>query len=613
MSRASDKLADFRGANPFREAQARAGSGAGILSEFYPTSTFWSLFNDQHEILLGTRGSGKTYLLRMMTYSLLRRLDHDSAREIIKNRSFIAFYLPLHLEFLASLPGRKLHDELRLGWFQFAFNCAAAKSLLTEVAAVVSDTFQDATERLLAEGKIIRLCTALWFGTEENDVTTISDLQFKLELKYATTPFWRDDTQEKPALPLARNILTPVVSVLPRLSEALNLEPDATKWVACIDEAEFLNSAFLRCINSCLRSEKRPVVVKLATLPFRHSTRETLTPNVSIQPRGHDYAYVTVDLPWDSSDFEGLTNHISTVRLRRTQRIEDGRLESFLGTVGEADELIDYFRAELSEEAESEETLLSNIVAAMSKARQQHYEQIKAHPEKVDRPYLHRFAPVYFARRMRIENQKGGRTAAWFAGAKMIRRIADGNPRRFIQLMSDLFEKARDERLTPKTQHRTITGFCERYLEDVEGYPECGPLLKAIVDSVGDLLSRRIHGDHMVDGGCNFKIDSQLLDVQIFRETIEFAIGYSIFMADKETVEGKLESDSDLRLSYVFAVSYWLPMRKGDPVFLRSAHADLPGVTPVEAKAHTSESRDFIDSFQLGLFESNNDHTASTR
>src|SRR6266550_1371026 len=148
MKRASDMLEGYRGGNPFRETQARAGSGAAIVSEFFPTSTFWSLFNDQHEILLGTRGSGKTFLLRMMSYSLLRRFQHDNAKKHIKNRSFIGFYIPLHLEFLASLPGKSHSDENRMVYYQFAFNCAAAKALLTAVAALLEDTFHDPTERL---------------------------------------------------------------------------------------------------------------------------------------------------------------------------------------------------------------------------------------------------------------------------------------------------------------------------------------------------------------------------------------------------------------------------------------------------------------------------------
>jgi len=612
MKRESDALLGYRGANPFRESQARSGSAAEIVSEFFPTSTFWSLFNHQHEILLGTRGSGKTYLLRMMSYSLLRRFDHATAKEYVKNASFIGFYVPLHLEFLASLAGKNCPDENRLGYFQFAFNCAAAKALLTEVKTLLQDRFPDARERLLAEAKVIRLCVSIWFPARENrDITTISDLQFGIESLYATTRFWKDDADKPSPLPLARNILAPIVSVLPKLSEAFNLDPDITKWIALIDEAEFLSPSFLKCINTFLRSEKRPLVVKLATLPFKHSTRETLSPDVSIEPRGNDYAYVVVDLPWDSTDSKGLTDHICGNRLARSGCPANTDLESFLGKVGENDDLVDYFKLELGEEAVSREVLLKEILSALSQIRQRNFEDIKNELAKVDRPYKHRFAPVYFTRRMRFENRKGARVAAWFAGAKTVRRISDGNPRRFIQVMSDLFEKARDEKLTPKAQHRIISDFCERYLEDLEGYPECGPRLKRVVESIGDLLSNRIHGTHMVDGGCNFTIDSRLLSARVFRDTVEFAIGYSIFLADPETVEGKLDEHSELRLSFVFAVYYWLPMRKGDPVMLRSKHAQLPGITP-ELKVSPKKSRDLIDSFQLELFEGGNEETTNS-
>jgi len=179
-------------------------------------------------------------------------------------------------------------------------------------------------------------------------------------------------------------------------------------------------------------------------------------------------------------------------------------------------------------------------------------------------------------------------------------------------MMSDLFEKARDEKLTPKAQHRIVCDFCERYLEDVEGYPECGPLLKELVESIGDLLSYRVHGPHMVDGGCNFTIDSRLLDVRVIKETFEFAIGYSIFLADPETTRGRLNAESDLRLSFVFAVYYWLPMRKGDPVVLRSKHTNLSSLITGESEGSIEESRNLIDTFQLELFDTNEKERATS-
>ena len=140
MERLSDRLRNYDGTNPFRESQARMYASAKLAEEFYPTSFFWSLFNDEHEILLGTRGSGKTALLRMLTYSCLRRLGHERARSYAEARTFVGFYVPMHLEFMASLPGHDAPLEQRMPYFQFAFNCAAAKSLLDEVEQVLADT-----------------------------------------------------------------------------------------------------------------------------------------------------------------------------------------------------------------------------------------------------------------------------------------------------------------------------------------------------------------------------------------------------------------------------------------------------------------------------------------
>ena len=61
MKRVADEVKGYTQQNPFSDSQARNFSDAKLISEFCPVSNYWSLFNDQHEVLLGTRGSGKTF------------------------------------------------------------------------------------------------------------------------------------------------------------------------------------------------------------------------------------------------------------------------------------------------------------------------------------------------------------------------------------------------------------------------------------------------------------------------------------------------------------------------------------------------------------------------
>src|SRR4051812_20420048 len=103
MLRTSLHLKGYSGANPFHDAQAKSFGVRRLASEFYPVSLYWSLFNDGHEILIGSRGSGKTALLRMLSYSGLRLLE--DARSKDWKRRYFGFYIPLHLEFIQSLRG----------------------------------------------------------------------------------------------------------------------------------------------------------------------------------------------------------------------------------------------------------------------------------------------------------------------------------------------------------------------------------------------------------------------------------------------------------------------------------------------------------------------------
>ena len=250
----------------------------------------------------------------------------------------------------------------------------------------------------------------------------------------------------------------------------------------------------------------------------------------------------------------------------------------------------------------SEETLLTEIISSLSPKRQANFSNVKDMPEKVKRPYLNRFSPVYFTRKMKSLNSQGARIAAWFAGAKTVRRIADGNPRRFFQLMNELVEKARQDSLTPRNQHRILTSFCKRYFEDLAGYPDYGPFLSILIEKLGGLLSERVHGKWMVDGGSAFSVDVKLVDDPLFLKALAFSIAYSLVITDQRTFCGKLTTSSDLRISYVLSVYFWLPLRRGEPITLQSQQPSLRSPMDVSERLSRSESRSLLNAIQLQLF-----------
>jgi len=266
-------------------------------------------------------------------------------------------------------------------------------------------------------------------------------------------------------------------------------------------------------------------------------------------------------------------------------------LEHFLGKVGE-DDMVDYYGLAFPNEADRDH-ILKGIVSSLSPARQQHFQDTSLSGMDTTQSIYKKFSPVYFARRMCAENRRGNTTAALFAGAKTLRRVSDGNPRRFIQIMNDMVEVAREQDLSAKNQHRVLIDYCDRSHRASEGLPQMGLVVKEMLEAIGKLLSSRIHGEFMVNGACGFRVDDALLEDDRVCRALELAIAYSLVVADPITISGRISRLSELRLSYLYAVEFWLPMRQGDAIVIRSSFrrliqqssvADEP-LTPREAKS----------------------------
>lgn len=604
MEPLSAKLHGHTGPNPFHEAQAKTFGDEKLVREFYPTSAYLSLFNEGHEILLGSRGSGKTAILRMLSYSCLKQISHPAVKDIVNKRSFFGFYVPLHLEFMASLPQDSADGSNSTEYFQFAFNCAAAKSLLNELRAILASEKKTAQERLELEATIVGRLTKLWLSKNDVTLAGLEDLSWEIDCLYYQQAPWKDG--HNPEIPqFAKHLFAPLLAALPQLTRDLELDFESVNWIACVDEAEFLKPAYLRCFNSFMRSEKRPIVLKLATLPFRYTTLQTLRPGISVEPNGNDFNFRAIDLAWDSEDFRLLADHIADRRLHRTGTFAGPvTIDAFLGKLGD-DDPKDYYRAELGEYGASDEAILTDIVDALSPERQARFEAIKENRDRVTSDYYKKFSPVYYVRRMRLESSKGNRSVGWFAGPSMLRRVADGNPRRLIQVLHDLFEEARASRLTAKRQHKVIADFCDRDYERAAGLPEHGLLLDGILDTVGRLMEERVHGKYMIDGGINFFVQPALLQNEVVRGALELGVAYSFLFIDKKSLLASLSDESEFRVAHLIAVKFWLPMRKGSLLVMQSRHAKERIANQLLSRPPSTarECKTALGTLQLQLFD----------
>lgn len=555
MSRLADLIKESDRHNPFSDSQARNFSDTKVFSEFCPISNYWSLFNDQHEILLGTRGSGKTFLLKMMRYSMLKKIQDPQAKQLASQKKFIALYIPMYLEFVTHLTSLDTSEQQQIQLFQFAFNCLLAQSLLTELTAILNEVPDKLTRAMTNLSLTIDL-NNMWFNDGAKDVSDLFSLTTKLNKLFYNFDIKNSDINSVPPV-FRRQIGSSLLSVKELVAKRLNLSEEPT-WIICIDEAEFLTEPLQKCINSVFRSDSKRMALKVATLPYYHKTLETLEPNITVSA-GNDFSYRVVDMKYDSIDFRNLTNNLCSHRLktRFDPDLNIRSVEDFVGYIGKDDQ-IDYYRQEIGSDKSTYDVIIKEMIDEFSEKRKQN---VVNYPNPRKTVY-DKFAPIFFTRRMCLLSKKGNTKPGWYAGGPMIRKISQGNPRAFIQIMNNLFEKARTSELTPKVQHGVLYEYVESLCESTQALEMYGPLIYRELDKIASILHDRVHKSDLISAGCNFTLDFQNGDSFLHaRKWIQLAIAYSRLIVDENALKNGIDKNTEYLLSNTYAAKYWLPMR----------------------------------------------------
>lgn len=597
--RIADKIKNYNGQNPFYDNQARNFSDEKVLNEFYPISSFWDLFNGSHEIILGARGSGKTFLLKMMRYSMLKRMEDCVAQRIVSDRQFFAFYVPMHLEFVASVAPYSLTQERRVESFQIAFNFLLAQSIIEELRALTDDI----TDHIESATKTAKLCyeiSKVWFDTEEEAVFDFLPLERKINKLFFNFDPLSSDYSNIPVV-FRKQICSPLVAAKDITTSVLNIKTQPT-WLVCIDEAEFLDTTLQECINNVFRSDSNRIALKVATLPYAHTTLKTFSSDVTVSA-GNDFIYHVIDMEYDSTDFINLTNSLCAHRInsRVNPDLEIHSLEDFLGTIGN-DDLIDYYREELGGKESDRNAIEEKIISSFSDQR-----KIGSSKYKNKRKTIYdKYATIFFTREMYLLSKQGNRKPGWYAGAKTVRKISQGNPRVFLQIMNELFEEAKKHPLHPKTQHQVLLSYAKDYCQATKGLNEVGPVIANRLDEIAGFLHARVHNGFLISAGASFElVFSKESDFQENKEWIQAAIANSrLVVSDGEKIN-RISKGTKYLLSNAYCAAFWIPMRSDIParVQLSAGKNSLSYNVQTKGTKHTEANKDVNNNIQLSIFD----------
>lgn len=566
MIKKADAVRNFKGANPFRDHQSRTFSQSRMINEFYPTSIYWSLFNDQHEVLIGRRGSGKTILLRMMRYSALKKINHPNAKALRDSQRYFGLTVSTHIELIGNLLHQEIPEKHRMIYFQFWFNCMLSLEFLSELNSFVNEE-QSFIERGRLSGNIAREIAQVWFPEDDpNKYHTLAVLERAITVIYDSSNPLNGDINAPEVF--KKTICRPIQAVSSIVTRFLGYKEEPT-WLICIDEAEFLPEPFQRCINTLFRADSRKIVIKMATLPYSHLTKETLSPSVFAESNGNDFSYTTIDMKDGEEDFKNVTNNLCRTRLRIAlgdKVAEDLTLENFVGGVGH-DDWVDYYKFELADKTCNYSKILAGITSQLSESKKA---SIPSQTNKRKETY-DKYAPIYFFREIYKKSKKPGNyTPGWFAGSLSIRKVSEGNPRRFIRLMNEMFEGAKKTHLSLKAQHKIIYKFTENEFNYINSMPSCGPKLHEVLSEIAESLKEQVHGDTLLFKGNSFKINAtQLRTNRKLIEALQLGVQYLHIDVDAESFSTKISSETKFTLANYISAFYWIPMRKGDTPIIK--------------------------------------------
>lgn len=553
------KLYGYQGANPFVGINGRDFSDKAIQEEFCPTTQFWSLFNSQHEILIGTRGCGKTFLLKSMRRSMLWKVNAPQAMGVISQNRYIAFYIALRIERMANIEQAGRSEEEKRTLFRFVFNSCLALAIISEAKKHCEELkTSNKQQALVSNTNLADRLYKIWFNKKTNDtIIDLDDLSVLIENIYFNFNFKSDKPDVVPHM-FTSDLCAPLISAHALLSAFWNAEEPT--WIVAIDEAEFVFEPYQKIINSFMRSNPMHIVLKIATLPYYWSTLETLNPDIEIS-NGNDFNYKLVDMDYDSEDYKKLTNKLCSNRLKRLEHwsnpINDCSLESFLGVVGN-DNRIDYFRNEMGEI--SDEEIKKGILSNLSE-KQELRSGSRRNPSQA---IYKKFAPIYYVREV-YKKKKGKYIPKWFAGSEVVRKVSQGNPRMFLNIMMQMFSEATIRKnFDLKDQSRIITKYAHDFCEASKAIEKNGDMIYRNLSIIAQQLYEKTHKSYLKEIGCSF-VFTKDVRIQNEEEWIKRAVSFSRLSVDEASIMNGISEKTKYAICNALAVEYWITMRNDYP------------------------------------------------
>lgn len=576
-----------KSANIFEVDNARNMSTMEIVSTFVPTRSFWRLLSTKNHIVCGARGSGKTVLMKMLAHDHLSQFDDPDARKVIAAKSFVGIYVPTKIEWVSGLRNKpwQSEEEAEL-FFQWRLNLATCARLLVTLRSCLDTYVLEPGERARVELDISSAISQEW---SEGAVTCrtlvevgrhLESVEFRIQSQLArkrvTGNFQGEGVHE--GIPFFTELFVPLRRGISIASQQLQL-PTETRWLICLDEAEFLDELHHRILNTHLRSHSDNVFFKISTMPYHHKTTAT---NAGAELNvGQDFEYVYIDRDLiqlnPTGDDAGEEAALTLLEKRAAFHGRDISRATWEWSLGPSP-LLDPTPADWQPGSRTMK-LLNRYASPELKMRA---DRLVGTPKFRDQ--IARKVRGALLLREAVENAFGNRPLSIYSGWRTAIRCSDSNPRQLIRIFNALLLQATNRepdrrlgKISANVQTTQLTRFSQSVLARTMSHPRHGPRIHKLLEMLGEYAREQLHKKPLqTDQVSAIAVDETIPELDW--EAIKSAVGIGLLFPGTTPSRGDQmpEKSGVFHLPYVLAPNFRILPRRGKSRSWRNVLTSTP-------------------------------------
>ncbi len=522
---------------------------------FVPTDLYWKmLFSDGNDLIFGTRGSGKTMLLRMMSFSHLYKFSQSNtkAHEALYSNKRFGVYLSLGVDWYVTYQ-KNIDNQAII--FREGINLTLLEAFLKTLNSIIYSDVISLSNKEETERELVQIMAERWFRYIKVKPQSILALR-TIFLNHQTIlpDLWRFGTppnetdEEKAGYSFKSNTLfQPLDSILPEINEILSLDHDH-KWIICLDELENLHKHQSVMLSTTLRSTKGNLAFKITTLPYTFSGGETLFSEDATAVELREFSFRRLQYDPSDGEYKELANRIIRKKISSFPETEYSLIgekifgdTSFLTRAKLTDSSFEKQINQVKNEAITKRRLNDNSVRKL--------------------------IPIWsirFLKRM----SAGNINPIAYSGWTTIIRLSDGNPAILIRILNDLNVKKDTGPIDPSFQHKVLSELATKWLEWSRGLYKNGNDLYNLIDNIGNQFQNRLHSTSEEDPAINEEISRFRVDLSVLNprmcEAFKVGARHSLLVAEAEKSSVRYPDGMGVwRLSYALTPKYWLLPRRG--------------------------------------------------